>query len=109
MLAECKYRAGDKAGAATLLNAVRKRDYPSNSSSLYKSDGSQLTDQEMLDEWGREFLVEGRRRTDLIRWGVFSTGTWWDKKPDADNHTEIFPFGQTTLQLSPQLKQNPGY
>jgi hypothetical protein len=109
MQAECKYRAGDKASAATLLNAVRVRNYPAGSASLYKADGSQLTDQEMLDEWGREFLGEGRRRTDLIRWGVFSTGSWWDKKPDGDNHTEIFPLGQNTLNTSPQLKQNPGY
>jgi starch-binding outer membrane protein, SusD/RagB family len=109
MLAECEYRAGNKAGAAVLLNAVRKRDYPPGSPSLYTPDGSQLTDQEMLDEWGREFLVERRRRTDLIRWGVFNSGTWWDKQPDPDNHTAIFPLGQTTLQLSPQLKQNPGY
>jgi len=108
-LAECKYRAGDKASAAALLNAVRVRDYPAGSPSLYKADGSQLTDQEMLDEWGREFVGEGRRRTDLIRWGVFSTGTWWDKKPDADGHTEIFPIGQNTMNVSPQLKQNPGY
>ena len=108
-LAECKYRANDKAGAAVLLNAVRVRNYPAGSPSLYKTDGSQLTDQEMLDEWGREFLVEGRRRTDLVRWGVFSTGTWWDKKPDADKHTEIFPIGQNTLNASTQLKQNPGY
>ncbi len=108
-LAECKYRANDKAGAASLLNAVRQRNYPAGSPSLYISDGSQLTDQEMLDEWGREFLVEGRRRTDMIRWGVFNTGTWWDKIPDADNHTQIYPIGQAVLNLSPQLKQNPGY
>ncbi len=108
-LAECKYRAGDKAGAAALLNTVRARNYPTNSPSLYKTDGSQLTDQEMLDEWGREFLVEGRRRTDLVRWGVFNTGTWWDKQPDADNHTTIFPIGQNVLNVSTQLKQNPGY
>ena len=73
-LAECKYRAGDKPGAASLLNAVRQRYYPAGSGSLYRADGSQLTDIEMLDEWGREFLVEGRRRTDLIRWGVFNSG-----------------------------------
>lgn len=109
-LAECKYRAGDKAGAAALLNAVRKRNYPAGSNSLYKADGSQLTDQEMLDEWGREFLVEGRRRTDMIRWGVFNSGTWWDKKPDGDNHTEIFPIGINVLNASgSSLKQNPGY
>jgi hypothetical protein len=108
-LAECKYRAGDKAGAAVLLNDVRVRNYPAGSPSLYNPDGSQLTDQEMIDEWGREFLAEGRRRTDLIRWGVFNTGTWWDKQPDADNHTEIYPIGQNVLNSSPQLKQNPGY
>jgi len=108
-LAECLYRKGDKAGAATLLNQVRKRNYPANSPSLYAADGSQLTDQEMLDEWGREFIGENRRRTDLIRWGVFNTGTWWDKKPDADKHTEIFPIGQNILNVNPQLKQNPGY
>lgn len=108
-LAECKYRAGDKAGAAVLLNAVRQRNYPAGSPSLYNTNGSQLTDQEMLDEWGREFMVEGRRRTDLIRWGVYNTGTWWDKEPDADDHTKIYPIGQSILNLSPQLKQNPGY
>ncbi len=108
-LAECKYRQGDKAGAAALLNLVRTRNYPAGSPSLYKADGSQLNDQEMLDEWGREFLVEGRRRTDLIRWGVYNTGTWWDKKADADDHTAIFPIGQNVLNTSTQLKQNPGY
>ncbi|RZK47092.1 MAG: RagB/SusD family nutrient uptake outer membrane protein [Pedobacter sp.] len=108
-LAECKYRAGDKGAAAELLNTVRKRNYPAGSPSLYDPSGSQLTDIEMLDEWGREFLVEGRRRTDMIRWGVFNTGTWWDKNPDADDHTKIYPLGQGVLNISPQFKQNPGY
>ncbi|WP_374950715.1 RagB/SusD family nutrient uptake outer membrane protein [Mucilaginibacter sp.] len=108
-LAECLYRKGDKAGAVTYLNQVRKRNYPTGSASLYRADGSQLNDQEMLDEWGREFIGENRRRTDLIRWGVFNTGTWWDKKPDGDNHTEIFPIGRDILNVNPQLKQNPGY
>jgi len=108
-LAECLYRKGDKAGAAGLLNQVRQRNYPAGSPSLYLTDGSQLTDQEMLDEWGREFIGENRRRTDLIRWGVFSKGIWWDKKADADNHTEIFPIGTNTLSVNRQIKQNPGY
>jgi hypothetical protein len=108
-LAECKYRAGQKAAAAVLLNTVRARNFPPGSPSLYNPDGSQLTDQEMLDEWGREFLVESRRRTDLVRWGVFHTGTWWDKQPDADDHTDVFPIGQNVLNVSTQLRQNPGY
>lgn len=108
-LAECKFREGDLAGASKLLNVVRKRYYPAGSSSLYNEDGSELTELELLDEWGREFVGEARRRTDLVRWGKFSTGTWWDKKPDADNHTDIMPIGQDVLGASPQLKQNPGY
>jgi hypothetical protein len=108
-LAECRYRAGDKAGAANYLNQVRKRNFPAGSASLYNPDGSQLTDQEMLDEWGREFIGENRRRTDLIRWGVYNTGTWWDKKSDGDKHTEIFPIGRDIINVNPQLKQNPGY
>ncbi len=32
----------------------------------------------MIDEWGIEFLGEGRRRTDLIRWDMFVTEAWWD-------------------------------
>jgi hypothetical protein len=108
-LAECKFRAGDKAGASVLLNVVRKRNYPANSASLYEVDGSELTEQELLDEWGREFIVEGRRRTDLVRWDKYTTGTWWDKTPDKDGHTNIFPIGLNVLGTSPQLVQNPGY
>ncbi len=108
-LAECKFRKGDKAGAAKLLNQVRKRNYPAGSPSLYNENGSTLTENELLDEWGREFIGEARRRTDLVRWNKFSKGTWWDKKPDADNHTDIMPIGQNVLGASPQLIQNPGY
>lgn len=108
-LAECKFRNGDKAGAEKLLNAVRKRYYPEGSTSLYPEDGSKLTEAELLDEWGREFLGEGRRRTDLIRFNKFNTAIWWDKSADADDHTKIFPIGQEVLGVSSQLKQNAGY
>ncbi|RYF48066.1 MAG: RagB/SusD family nutrient uptake outer membrane protein, partial [Cytophagaceae bacterium] len=109
VLAECRFRLGNKAQAAQLLNTVRKRYYPTGSPSLYPTDGSTLTEQELLDEWGREFIAEGRRRTDLIRFDKFNSGTWWDKQPDADDHTKIFPIGFNVLNVSPQLKQNPGY
>ena len=72
--------------------------------------GVRLTqdEKEMLDEWGREFLAESRRRTDLIRFGRFQDA-WWDKKRDADTHYELFPFSQTQLEQNEYLKQNPGY
>lgn len=112
MLAECKLRSGDTPGAASLLNSVRRRNYPVENYAevLYEPEGKAKLDlKEMLDEWGREFFAETRRRTDLIRFGKFSTGTWWDKTPDNDNHTEIFPIPRPALDANPKLVQNPGY
>lgn len=111
-LAECKLRKGDTEGAATLLNSVRKRNYPADkwAQNLYAPEGSAKLDmQEMLAEWGREFFAESRRRIDLIRFGKFCSGTWWNKTPDADTHTEIFPIMRDILNANHNLKQNPGY
>lgn len=109
MLAEVKFRKGDKGGAAKLLNAVRKRNYPEGSQSLYNEDGSQITEQEMVDEWGREFLCEGQRRRILCRFGLYNTAEWWDKKPDGDDHTMFMPIPRDALNSNPKMKQNPGY
>lgn len=110
--AESKFRLGDVGKAGELLNVVRKRNYPVDKYAeyLYKPEGKvELTANELLDEWGREFLAEGRRRTDLCRWNKFTTGTWWDKQPDEDNHTDIYPLSRSVLGSNPNLKQNPGY
>lgn len=111
-LAECKLRSGKKSDAAKLLNSVRKRNYPAENLNdvLYSPEGkAQLDEREMLAEWGREFFAEGRRRIDLIRFGKFCKGTWWDKTPDADDHTCIFPIMRPILNANPKLVQNPGY
>lgn len=111
-LAECMLRRGETFEAGKLLNSVRKRNYPAENYEevLYRPEGKvTLDEKELLDEWGREFFAEGRRRIDLIRFGKFSTGTWWDKSPDSDNHTEIFPLTRTILGANGELVQNPGY
>lgn len=111
-LAECKLRMGDAATAGKLLNTVRRRNYPAENLAdvLYAPDGKVALDlNEMLAEWGREFFAESRRRIDLIRYGKFAQTSWWDKTPDADRHTEIFPIMRPILNSNPKLKQNPGY
>ncbi len=111
-LAECRLRSGKKSEAAKLLNSVRRRNYPAENldAVLYSPEGKvALDEKEMLDEWGREFFAESRRRIDLIRYGKFCSGTWWDKTPDADRHTEIFPIMRPILNSNPSLVQNPGY
>ena len=110
--AECLYRNNDKTGAGALLNSVRKRNYENfNANIAYVGSDSGtvvLDDQEFLDELMREFIFEGHRRDDLIRFGRFEEA-WWDKPADKDTHHRIYPLCQSTLELNPYLVQNPGY
>lgn len=107
-LAECKMRAGDKDGAAELINTVRKR-YFANGNDPDPLTGSKLDKYRMLDEWQLEFLAEGRRRTDLVRWDAYVTENWWDHK--ATNNTDLnrFPIHYSLIGANNLLKQNPGY
>jgi len=108
MLAECKFRNSDKEGAAQLFNQVRARNFPN------RVDPNPVTVENIdkyriLDEWMIEFLGEGRRRTDLIRWDAFTTEEWWDHKPTLKEHLKRFPIPTSAISGSNILKQNPGY
>ncbi|HYG38969.1 MAG TPA: RagB/SusD family nutrient uptake outer membrane protein [Cytophagales bacterium] len=107
-LAECKFRAGDVPGAATLLDAVRKRNFPEDQWSLhsYVDNISTLTEDEFVNELGREFLGERHRRTDLIRWNRFGN-EWWDKPADTQDKT-VFPIPNQAINANPLLKPNEG-
>lgn len=107
-LAECKLRAGDASGAANLINEVRKR-YFENGMDPNPATAGNLDKWRMLDEWLIEFLGEGRRRTDLIRWGVFHTEKWWDHEPTNDKNVCRMPLGDSVMGSNNLLKQNPGY
>lgn len=61
-----------------------------------------------LDELGWEFAGEARRRTDMIRFGVFTTKNWYNHVPQGD-HVRLFPIGLGELNTNPNLEQNPGY
>ncbi|HEX5437856.1 MAG TPA: RagB/SusD family nutrient uptake outer membrane protein [Gemmatimonadaceae bacterium] len=61
-----------------------------------------------LDELGWEFAVEGHRRTDMIRFGVFTTKTWFNHVPKGPYHT-LFAIPADAIATNSNLKQNPGY
>jgi hypothetical protein len=61
-----------------------------------------------LDELGWEFAAEGHRRQDLIRFGVFTTKTWFNHTPNGDFRT-VFAIPQDALETNTKLAQNPGY
>ena len=91
MLAECELRAGDKKTAAGLINQVRGRNFEGGADPNPVT-ADNLDEYRMLDEWMIEFLGEGRRRTDLIRWDKFVTESWWDHTPLNDKNKNLFPI-----------------
>ncbi len=109
---------GDAATALDYLNKIRFRAYggsygPGNVGQLKASD---LTLQTILDERGRELYWECHRRTDLIRYGFLTTGTYlWPWKGGVpsgtavDSKYNIFPIPSANRTSNPNLEQNPGY
>ena len=104
MRAEALLHKGDKAGALTLVNAVRDR--------AMAAPFTDLTYDILLDERMREFAWEGLRRQDLIRFGAFGK-EWSFRRPlpgeEATGFTNVFPIPADILALNPKLSQNEGY
>ncbi len=118
-LTEIKYFKAEalmrkNAGSATqeavdLVNECRIRDYSSDDWAQYRYTTSTLTLDELINDRAREFIFEGKRRTDLIRFGKFVSTNWWDHTASNDKNLEIFPIPYNQLASNPNLKQNPGY
>lgn len=101
-------------GAATqeavdLINACKQRAFTAADWPAEAYTTSTLTLDELLAERGREFFAEGKRRSDMIRFGTFLTASWWDHQPSNDPKWLLFPIPQKQLVINPALKQNPGY
>lgn len=107
MLAECKMRTGDNQSAADLINTVRKRYFEGADPDPVTS--ANLDKYRMLDEWQIEFLAEGRRRTDLVRWDAYVTEEWWDHKATNNRNLNRFPIHYSIIGANNLLEQNPGY
>lgn len=108
MWAECKMRLGDKQGAADLINHVRKR-YFEGGNDPDPVTAANLDKYRMLDEWMMEFVGEGRRRTDLVRWDAYVTEDWWNHKATNNKDLNRFPIHYSVLEANQKLEQNPGY
>ena len=108
MLAECELRAGDRKTAAGLINQVRGRNFEGGEDPNPVT-ADNLDEYRMLDEWMIEFLGEGRRRTDLIRWDKFVTESWWDHTPLNDKNKNLFPIPNSAISANNLIEQNPGY
>jgi hypothetical protein len=71
---------------------------------------------DVLNERQRELYWEGFRRTDLIRFGYFTSGSYlWPWKAGvatgagADSHYALFPIPSSEILSNTNLIQNTGY
>ncbi len=116
MYAEAVLRGGTGGSAATALtkvNDVLTRAYGNTTGNI---TSGQLDLNFILDERARELYWEGHRRTDLVRFGQFSNGTYvwpWKGNVAAGATTEsfrnLFPIPTTERSANPTLQQNVGY
>lgn len=104
---------GDVTDATALqyFNKLRERAYGNTSGNV-----SSYTLDDVLNERQRELYWEGFRRTDLIRYNLFTSGTYlWPWKAGvpggagADSHYNIFPIPSSEILSNTNLSQNPGY
>lgn len=115
MYAEAHLRGGggDAATALGYVNDLRERAYGDDSGNI---TAGELTLDFILDERARELYWEGHRRTDLIRFGLFtgSTYTWTYKGGNVAGGAlpetrDLYPLPAGELLANPNLTQNPGY
>ncbi len=111
--AEAVLRGGSGGDPGTALNYVNFIRARAGATPFTASD---LTLQNVLNERGRELFWEGHRRTDLIRYGLLTTGDYiWPWKggvasgTPVDGKYNIFPVPATNRTANPNLTQNTGY
>lgn len=99
--AEAQFRTGNVPEALGLVNEVRIR---SNATVL-----TNLTLKDIEDERAREFIWEGHRRRDMIRFGTYFTGTWKFKTTVTEQWRGIYPIPAAEINANPNLVQNANY
>jgi hypothetical protein len=97
----------DTQKALELVNAVRSRAYGDSDHGI---NSAQLNLQYILNERGRELYWESVRRTDLIRYGQFTGGSYiWQWKGGVldgratDSKYNVYPIPTAELSANPNL------
>ncbi len=106
--AEAEYRLGQTDAALNDLNVLRNRAH----ATPFTSIDSQI----LIDEWCREFYMEGRRRSDLVRFGLLTSSRYlWDFKggvatgTGVDPKYNVYPIPDNDIAGNPNMSQNAGY
>jgi hypothetical protein len=102
---------GTTGQALAYVNELRRRAYGNDSGNI-----AALNLDNILSERAKEFYWEGYRRTDLIRFGKFTDGSYlwpWKGSVRAGRAVaatrSIFPLPSADIIANTNLVQNPGY
>jgi hypothetical protein len=102
---------GTQAEALGYVNKLRERAYGNTSGNM-----TNINVDFFLDERARELYWECQRRTDLVRYGKFTSGSYlWPFKGGVKSGKalaetrNIYPIPAADLIANPNLVQNPGY
>ena len=107
--AEAKYRLnGSQDGLEDILKVQDRANRQIKASSV--------DEQTLIDEWCREFYMEGRRRSDLVRFGLFTGSKYlWSFKGGVEKgagtpaYYDIYPIPYNEIKNNPNMTQNPKY
>ena len=103
MKAEAILRGGTPTGGQTALSLVNAVRAARGASAL-----ASVTLTSLLAERGRELYIEGWRRNDMIRFGVFNNPVQ-ERPNQSQGYKVVFPIPNLALSSNPNLKQNFGY
>lgn len=113
MRAEASFNMGDAGSAVADINVIRERAFGNTDGNI---TAAELTSQFILDERAREFYYEAQRRTDLIRFGQFTDGTYkWQWKggtydgSTTSSHLNLYPIPGDEVSANQNILQNSGY
>lgn len=106
--------SGNEAKAVALWNNIQKRAYGDESHNINSLAEISLND--IINERARELYWEGHRRTDLIRFNMFTDNKNWSWKGGShtgnmrvDDKFLLYPLPSTDVSSNSNLIQNPGY
>ena len=110
MYAEALGQQGNISGALTYLNKTRKRAGLAELTEAEVADKKAFI-QELADERGREFALEGQRWFDLVRLDL-AVDFFKARGYSVDSHNLLFPIPQDQIEIVNDksiLWQNPGF
>lgn len=103
----CMYEGGD--ASAQLAELAARAGVPATKQADVKKEW-------LVAERARELMWEGHRRTDLVRYGLFTSADFlWPYKGGVaagkglGSHMNIFAIPNSERDSNPDLKQNEGY